>query len=290
MKASVRPAAHEPWPLKPSRSEGTFGGVLPSPLRTFVYNDQVTKSLGCAVNLHHLVMKRIHRTLVAAVATCAVFSLLATPAMATESSPDDVPPPLTNAEMQAFVDSEPGSEYPDEWTVDASASFVVTEQMATTDPMARSNPYDSRTGITPTDPTVVGADPVASSSLENGTTAAVSPNRAPTPINCRASQDYPHRSHTIARRINTHMIGSCPVTPVFHSLAGATYRQMWYGWLLQTAVVDVTSKAYMKVNVAFRCAPGTYDRYRTYGRFYALHTNGYKSVSYRDSYAFAECR
>jgi len=246
-------------------------------------------------------MKRNHRAVIGGVAVCTAMSLIASPAFAAEPpAPDDVSyseaanlqavtaaeptpetvlPRLTTAEMQAFVDAEPGSEFPDQWTTDSSASYVVTEQLMSTDPLRLSNPYDSGpdSGTGPVGPTVVG------------TAAAPSPAYAGAPVFCRALQDPPHRSSSVARRINTHMTGRCPIKPDFHSIAGATYRQMWFGWLLQVAVVDVTSKVQMKINLPLRCHNGSYERYRSFGRYYAVFSHGYKGVTYRTTTANAPC-
>ncbi len=175
--------------------------------------------------------------------------------------------------MQAFVNTEPGTQLPDEWSINSTESYAISEEMMQTDPLPMVSPYDSTSSTGPVDPTVA--------------TAAKGPRYA---IYCSAIQDRPHRSSTINRRVNTHMRGKCPVPPVFHSLAGATYRQMWYGWLMQVAVADVSSSAHMGINLAFRCHSGSYERYRSFGRFHAQFTNGYKGVTYRDTYGYAECR
>lgn len=121
------------------------------------------------------------------------------------------------------------------------------------------------------------------------TQTAASPPRA-TPIYCRAYQDSPHRSSTIPRVINTHLRGVCPLTPTVQSLAGATYRSMWFGWLFEYATFSSEfGKRDVRLNVPFRCHNNSFYTYRTVGRFYSSFSNGYKGVTVRNTVGSARC-
>lgn len=214
---------------------------------------------------------------------CLTTSLIAAPAAASTAAVDPESPDtvqLSAAEMAAFVAAE-GTDAPTAWSGLLDAPFTVTEEQMRTDPAPMSTPYDSMQSTGPVDPTSTST--VASDAGTTGVSGAW-------PIYCRMTQDLPHYSRTTALRINTHLVGKCPVTPVTHSLTGSTYRQFWFGWGIQTTATITRAQALLRLAVPVRCNYNEWGTYRTVGRFYSAFSNGWRGVSYKYTASSVQCR